>query len=192
MASLSDLKDSSGSGVNGNEVLRRREGEIFFGNDGDSLGYEVGEYGEEGIRAESFSEVVEGCARGSIAEGEAGEESQSCVVSEFKGEVSFGFGESEVNKEDGFKEGGGVISVGAFRFVMVFDNIKEEVAVDRFEEYFEGVIIRYEVFDGEIKEGELVVFSHCCPPFCAYSKDRESWGYVQGGGYEDNELFQWI
>jgi len=173
------------SGVNG-------EGEFFFGYNGDSLGYEVGEDGEEGIWAESFSEVVEGGVGGSIAEGEAGEEGESGVIFEFRGEVSFGVGEAEVDEEDSFEEGGGVIAVGAFRFVVVIDDIGDGGEVDGFEEDFEGVIWGNEFFNGEVKEGKLKVVSQCCPPFCSCSNDSVRWGYEQGGGCENNELFQWI
>ncbi|RLB87395.1 MAG: hypothetical protein DRH10_09195, partial [Deltaproteobacteria bacterium] len=109
-----------------------------------------------------------------------------------RGEVSFGVGEAEVDEEDSFEEGGRVIAMGAFRFVMVIDDIRDWGEVDRFEEDFEGVIWGNEVFNGEVKEGELNVVSQCCPPFCSCSNDRVRWGYEQGGGCENNELFQWI
>jgi len=70
-------------GVNG-------ESEVFFLNEAESLSDEIHEDFGEGFFPESFSEVVEGVVVWGFSVGEAAEEGESSVVSEFSCEVSFG------------------------------------------------------------------------------------------------------
>jgi len=168
------------------------DGEIFHFDDSHSLCDEVREYLRECFEADSLSEVVESCVRRGVADVESAEEGESNVVFEFKGEVSFGISEAEVDEEESFEEGDGVVAVGASGFVFVLDEVVDEGEIDGFEEDFERVIFRDKIFSSEVYKGELEMFSHYSPPFCSYFKDRGEWGYGQGGGHEKNKLFQWV
>jgi len=167
-----------------------RDREVFDFDDSHSLGDEGGEYLGECFEADSLSEVVESYVRRGVTDVESAEEGESNVVFEFKGEVSFGVSEAEVDEEESFEEGDGVVVVGASGFVFVLEEVVDEGEVDGFEEDFERVIFRDKIFGSEVYKGKLMMFSHHSPPFCSYSKDRGEWGYGQGGGHEKNKLFQ--
>jgi len=181
-----------GFGLLSNMSRVNGDGEIFHFDDSHSLGDEGGEDLGECFEADSLSEVVEGGVRRGATDIESAEEGVSDVVFEFKGEVSFGVSEAEVDEEESFEEGDGVVAVGASGFVFVLDEVVDEGEVDGFEEDFEWVIFRDKIFSSEVYKGKLMMFFHHNPPFCSYSKDRGEWGYGQGGGQREYELFQWV
>ena len=84
-------------GVNG-------ESEVFFFNEAEGLSDEIHEDFGECFFSESFSEVVEGVVVWGFSVGEAAEEGESSVVSEFSCEVSFGGGVAKVDEQEGFEE----------------------------------------------------------------------------------------
>jgi len=163
--------------------------EIFHFDDSHSLGNEGGEDLGECFEADSLSEVVESCVRRGVTDVESAEEGESDVVFELKGEVSFGVSEAEVDEEESFEEGDGVVAVGASGFVFVLDEVVDEGEVDGFEEDFEGIIFRDKIFGGEVYKGKLMMFSHHSPPFCSYSKIQAIGGMGKEEGIRITSYF---
>lgn len=163
--------------------------EIFHFNDSHSLSDEGGEYLGECLEADSLSEVVESCVRRGVTDVESAEEGESDVVFEFKGEVSFGVSEAEVDEEDSFEEGDGVVAVCTSGLVFVLDEVMDEGEIDGGEEDFERVIFRDKIFGGEVYKGKLKMFSHYSPPICSNSRIQVDGGKGKEGGEGNTSYF---
>lgn len=116
-------------GVNG-------EAEVFSLNEAEGLSDEIREDFGEGFFSESFSEVVEGVVVWGFSVGEAAEEGESSVVSEFSCEVSFGGGVAQVDEQEGFEEGDGVIAFSTLIGVFIFSEVVDEGEVELLVEDF--------------------------------------------------------
>ncbi len=61
---------------------------------------------------------------------------------------------------ESFKEGEWIITVSASGFIFVFDKVENERETDRVKEDFEWVVVRNKIFNGEVKEGKLLMSFH--------------------------------